>query len=178
LTKFGLDPAKLREDGLFQLYDSLAVQTGGLNPVDQEAMMAKSLKISDLSISAAQSIKKEREGGIPKDEKLWVHVDDNTAILTRYNSEMNVFDYWRTRVAPFNRRLQNITFYSILKGMVSETFSSQFETINDGIIDFKCEDREGEVTQYVRIRKMRGKKFDSRWQRLNISETSEVTVVP
>ena len=177
LTKFGLDPAKLREDGLFQLLDSLAVQTGGLNPVDQEDPIAKSLKIPDLSISAAQSIKKEREEGIPEDAKLWVHVDDNTAIMTRYNPEINVLDYWRTRIVPFSRPYQSITFCSILNGTVSQTFSSQFETINDGIIDFKCEDREGEVTHYARVRKMRGVKFNSRWQRLKISETGEVTVV-
>jgi KaiC/GvpD/RAD55 family RecA-like ATPase len=125
-----------------------------------------------------RNVKQDREERIPEEEKLWVHVGDNTAILTRYNPEMSVFDYWRTRVAPFNRPLQNITLYSILKGMVSETFSSQFETINDEIIDFKCEDREGEVAQYFRIRRMRGKKFNSRWQRLSISETNEVTVVP
>lgn len=177
LAKFGLDPAKLRGDGLFHLLDSLSVQMGGLNPVGDDPI-AKLLKIPDLSISAAQSVKKWREEGISEDEKLWVHVDDNTAIMTRYNPEINVFDYWRTRIIPFSRPFQSIFFHSILNGMVSETFRSQFETINDGIIDFKCEDREGEVAHYVRVRRMRGKKFNSRWQRLNISESGEATVVP
>jgi len=177
LRKFGLDLTKLQGDGVFQILDSLAVQMGGLNPVDQEEPAAKTLKIPDLSISLAQDIKKKREEGISEDEKWWVHIDDNTGIITRYNSEMNVLDYWRTRLIAFSRPIQNITVYSILKGTVSESFLSQFETINDGIIDFKCEDKEGEVAQLVRVRRMHGKKFNSRWQRLNVSGTGEITAV-
>ena len=89
----------------------------------------------------------------------------------------HVLDFWRTRHFPSSRLFQEITFYSILKGTVSETFLSQLETISDGIIDFKCEDKEGELAQLVRVRRMRGKKFNSRWQRLNVSETGEVTIV-
>lgn len=37
-------------------------------------------------------------------------------------------------------------------------FLSQLATIIDGIIDFKCEDKEGELAQFVRVRRMRGKK--------------------
>ena len=177
LRKFGLDLTKLQGDGLFQILDSLAVQTGGLNPIGQEDPIAKSLKIPDLSISAAQFIRKGREEGIPEEEKWWVHVDDNTAIITRYNSENTVLDFWRTRHFPFSRLLQETTIYSILKGTVSETFLSQLEAISDGIIDFKCEDKEGEVVQLFRVRRMRGRRFNSRWQRLNVSETGEVTVV-
>jgi KaiC/GvpD/RAD55 family RecA-like ATPase len=177
LRKFGLDLTKLQGEGVFQILDSLAVQTGGLNPVGQEDPIAKSLKIPDLSISAAESIRKGREEGVPEDEKWWVHVDDNTAIITRYNPENNVLDFWRTRYFPNARLTKEITIYSVLKRMVSESFLSQLESITDGIIDFKCEDKEGEVTQFFRVRRMRGRKFDSRWQRLNLSETGEVTVV-
>jgi KaiC/GvpD/RAD55 family RecA-like ATPase len=177
LKRLGLDLTKLQGDGLFLLLDSLTVQMGGLNPVSQEDAIAKSLKIPDLSISIAQDVKKERETGVPEEEKWWVHVDDNTAILTRYNPEINVLDYWRTRHIPFSREYQCIYLYSILKGTVSETFLSQFETIHDGIIDFKCDDKGGEVAQLVRVRRMHGKKFNSRWQCLNVPETGEVTVV-
>jgi KaiC/GvpD/RAD55 family RecA-like ATPase len=174
LKKLGLDITKLSDDGLFLMLDSLAVQTGGLNPVGQEDPIAQSLKIPNLSIASSVAIKKLREG-IPEGQKQRVHIDDNTAILTRYNSESNVLDYWRTRVVPFDFE-KNITFLSILNGTVSESFRAQFETINDGIVDLKPEDREGEVTQLLRVRRMRGKRFDSRWQRLNVSETGEVTL--
>jgi len=175
LKKLGLDPTKLNDDGMFRMLDSLAVQTGGLNPVGQEDPIAQSLKIPDLSITASVAIKKEREE-IPEDQKHWAHIDDNTAILTRHNSENNVLDYWRTKVIPFDRPKKNITFYSILNGTVSESFRAQFETINDGIVDLKREDKEGEVAQLLRVRRMRTKRFDSRWQRLNVSETGEVTL--
>ena len=178
LRKFGLDLTSLQRDGFFEIVDSLAVQTGGLNPVDEKDPVAKSLKIQDLSIAAAQEIRKERAEGIPEADKWWVHVDDNTAIMTRYNPENTMIDFWRTRHIPLTRVAQNVMVFSILNGTVSENFRAQFETIHDGIIDFKREDRGGDVAQLVRVRKMRGKKIDSRWQRLDLKETGEVSLVP
>ena len=178
MRKFGLDPTKLEAEGKFRLVDSFAVQTGGLNPVDQNDPAAKSLKVPELSIAAAEAIRKERRDGIPDVDKGWVHVDDNTGIMTRYNPENNLLDYWRTRHIPLTRLAQNLMVFSILNGTVSENFRAQFETINDGIIDFKRQDREGEVAQLVRVRRIRGKKFDPRWQQLNVSEIGEVTLVP
>jgi len=177
LRRFGLDLTRLQGDGVFHLQDSLTVQMGGLIPVTERDGIEKSLKIPDLSIMGTSFIKKEIEEGVPENKKWWVHVDDNTAIMTRYNTENTVLDFWRTRIIPLWRPYQNITLYSILKGTVSESFHSQFESINDGIIDFKCEDKQGEVVQLVRVRRMHRNKFDSRWQRLNVSENGEVTIV-
>ena len=178
LGQFGLDLTKLRDHGMFQIMDSFAVQTGGLNPIGQEYPVAKSLKVPDLSIAAAQEIRKEREEGVPEEETWWVHVDDNTGIMTRYNSDVNLLDFWRTRHVPLTRLAQNIMVFSILNGTVSENFRAQFETINDGIIDFKREEREGEVAQLIRVRRLRGRRFESRWQRLNVTETGEVMLTP
>jgi KaiC/GvpD/RAD55 family RecA-like ATPase len=176
LTKFGLDIAKFQRDGVFRILDSFSVQTGGLSPISLNDPIARSLKIPDLSISSAQEIKKEREEGIPEEDQRWIHIDDNTAIITRYNPENAVLDFWRTRHFPFTRLTQEVTFFSMLAGTVTEPFLSQVETIVDAIIDFKTEEKEGEVGQLVRIRRMRGKRFNSRWQRLNVSVTGEVTV--
>ncbi len=176
LTNLGLDLARLQGDGQFQMLDSLAVQLGGLAPVEKEKPIAGSLKISDLSISASQAIKKEREEGVREEQKRWLHIDDNTAIMTLYNPETIVFDYWRTRIVPFSRPQENIILHSILNGTVSDTFRTQFESINDGIFDFKCEEKEGEVEHLVRVRIMRGKKVNSRWHRLNMAENGEVTL--
>ncbi len=171
LTNLGLDLHKLQKDGIFKILDSFAVQTG-LSPVEQEDPIARSLKIPDLSIAAAQAFKR----GYSEEEKHWLHIDDNTAILTRYNPETAIFDYWRTRMVPASRTVGEIMLYSILRGTVSDMFRSQFESINDGIIDFRCEEKEREIEHFIRVRVMRGKRFNSRWQRLNIVENGEVTL--
>jgi KaiC/GvpD/RAD55 family RecA-like ATPase len=178
LTKFGLDLTKLRAADKFQIVDSFAVQTGGLNRVDQNDPIAKSLKVPELSIAAAEAIRKERSEGIPDADKGWVHVDDNTGIMTRYNPENTLLDFWRTRHIPITRVAHNIMVFSILNGTTSENFRAQFETLSDGIIDLRREDREGEVAQLFRVRKLRGKKVESRWQQLLVSETGEVTIPP
>lgn len=74
------------------------------------------------------------------------------------------------------RNDEGIMLLSILRGTVSDTFLNQFESMSDGIIDFKAEENAGEIEQLVRVRLMRRRKFKSRWQRLNLADTGEVTL--
>ena len=46
----------------------------------------------------------------------------------------------------------------------------------DGIVDFKLEEAEGEMVNFMRIRRMREIGFQSRWHRLKLDENFEVTL--
>ncbi|MGA8904098.1 MAG: ATPase domain-containing protein [Candidatus Bathyarchaeia archaeon] len=176
LTTLGTNLGTLENSGLFTLIDSYTLQMGGLVPIEQgRDTRTHSLKVADVSIAEAKDFHARPE--LPAEEKRWLHVDDNTAILTRHNTEPAVFDFFRNRVCYMNRNHEHIVLFSILRGTVSDTFLSQFESISDGIIDFKAEENAGEVEQLVRVRIMRRKKFMSRWQRLNLTDTGEVTLI-
>jgi hypothetical protein len=58
-----------------------------------------------------------------------------------------------------------------VKGVRTEGFYKQFESLCDGILDFKTEEREGQIEQLVRVRLIRRK---SHWRKLKVLNTGEV----
>jgi KaiC/GvpD/RAD55 family RecA-like ATPase len=167
------DISKLEEADVLRVIDSYTLQTGLSEAKGGEELRAgRTLKLSEWSISTAQDIKR----GIPEEDKRRVHIDDNTGVLLQYNDEKQLIDHWRTRMIPYVRARGNILFSSVLSGVASPSFHKQFEFICDGIIDFKSEETQGELRQFVRVSALRGKKYDSKWQRLELLDNGEVTL--
>lgn len=179
LERFELNVKRLEQDGSFRILDSYTGQTGlgypeagTITPREQEQAVRQSVKLSDWSISMAREIK----AGILEENKKRLHIDDNTGVLLQYNEEKVMIDLWRTRVIPFIRACEVVALNSLVKGVASDTFHRQFESLCDGIIDFRSEEREDTIRHYVRVRGLRGKAYDSRWQRLQLFDNGEVKV--
>lgn len=114
--------------------------------------------------------------GIPEEDKRWVHIDDNTGVLLRYNSETALIDNYRTRIIPMKEALEIVGFYSILKGIASEGFYNQYEALFDGIMEFKSDEKtNGAIEHFVRVKALRGRPHDSKWHRLEVAQNIEVT---
>jgi len=177
LAGFGLDVKKLEDEHIFEVIDSYTAQTGLGTPEKGTASVASgSLKLSDWSIRTAQAIK----SGYPEEGKRWLHIDDNTSILNKYNSENAIIEYWRTRNIPEARVSEDVTLHSLLTGSTSDTFRNQFESLHDGIIDFKTEEkgrrRRRRLEHFVSARILRGRRYSSRWRRLKLLRNGEVAL--
>jgi len=176
-ARFGLDGKKLKTDGVFELIDSYTVQTGLAEPeklrnVSTEYALIESLKLPDWSISYSQAIK----AGISDKEKRWLHIDDDATVLTKYNSENAIIEFTRTRGLPITRSTETIVISALLKGVASDAFHRQQEALFDGIVELKSQEKEGEIQQGLRVRAIRGKKFDSKWHTLKLQDTGEITL--
>ena len=117
------------------------------------------------------------KAGIPEEEKDWIHLDDNSTIFLQYNDEASFLDIWRTVHLPGTRATRRAHFLAFAKGVASPTFYSKFEAICDGIIDVKSQEEGDKIENYIRIRVLRGKTFDSRWHRLEVMKNGEVRLV-
>lgn len=168
------DLNEMQRTNALRIIDSYMLQTGLAEAKEAEELTVRqTLKLSEWSISTARELKK----GVLEEDKQRVHIDDNTGVLLQYNEEKQFIDHWRTRMIPVIRARENILFNSILTGVASAGFYKQFEFLCDGIIDFKSEDKGDEIEQYVRVSAMRGKKYDSKWQKLQLLDTGEVKLV-
>ena len=177
-ARFGLDGRKLKNDGVFELIDSYTVQTGlglpeKLQNVPTDYALIESLKLPDWSISYAQAVKT----GFAEQEKRWLHIDDDTTVLTKYNSENTCLEFCRTRGLPDIRASESVTFNSLLKGVASDAYYRQVESLCDGIIELKTQDKQGEIENLLRMRALRGRKFDSKWHALKLHDSGEVSLM-
>jgi len=173
-ANLGLDVKKLEEDDKLRILDSYTIQTGLGAPkkTSKSKIPVQPLKLSESSIEFAQQIKE----GIPEVDKGWLHIDDNWGIMLQYNDEKAILNFSRTRMALWVSARESTFIIPITTGIASESFYKQYLAVNDGIIDFRSEEKSGQVEHFVRVRLMRRKKHDSRWHKLQILDNGEVAL--
>jgi len=189
LSSLGVDARKLEKGGLLSIWDAYTAtvefeskgntaeeqgkgRRGGWGePVDRKSDPSRPLNVEE---GAKHWIKAGTEG-FKDEEKGWLHIDDNTATFLQYNDEKTFVKFWRLGALPYGIRARECPhFLGFVKGLASDAFYTQFESVCDGIIDLKAQEEGGRVEQYIRIRMLRGKTFDSRWHRIQLASNGEV----
>jgi len=167
----------METDYIFRILDSYTVQTGlgapdmPMHKTPQQAM-AESVKLSNWSIADAQTMKAPMEN-----DMRWLHMDDNVSALGSYNDEKTILNYWRTRIIPAARRLETAFVNALLVKVHSDAFYSQFESLCDGIFDFRSREDGTRLLQEARVRVIRGKPCDTRWRQLELKDNGEVKII-
>src|SRR5215470_17683824 len=87
-----------------------------------------------------------------------------------------MIDMWRTRFLPYARARELAMIHSFVRGVASDTFYRNFEALCDGIFDLRSLEEEGSIQHYARARTMRGTVSDTRWRRLQLSNTGRVQI--
>lgn len=181
-SKLGVDAKKLEEEGLLRFWDSYS------RTVDYEAAMKdkrsaelnswKSTRDKPFDLKkTTEAVKKEMKAGYPDQEKRWLHIDDNTAIMLQYVDYEEFVDMWRTGGVTYIRARETPHFLAFVKGVASDAFYIKYEALCDGIIDVVAKEEGGRIENYIRIRMLRGKVFDSRWHRIVLGSNGEVRLV-
>ena len=176
-ANLGLNVKKLEDDNTLRIVDSYSLTTLLKRSKEAEKSgivqsMERSLNLNDWTKDNFDFVKEE----IPEIEKNRLHIDDDTSVLVSYNDEKTFIDHWRTSAIPWARIFGWAMLHSSVTGAYSENFYRQFESICDGIIDFRSREENGMIEHYVRWRATRGKPLDSRWRRLRLSDDGEVTL--
>jgi KaiC/GvpD/RAD55 family RecA-like ATPase len=178
LQTLGADLKKMEKEDKFRLIDSYTSLTG--LPIQPEpgtwgaGRLPTSLNDPSYLEKTAANIVTVIKEGVPETDKKWLRIDDNTSIFNRYFKEQDVLNIFQTHIFQLTRLLDVSAFHSVVAGVWSDSFYKQFETQSDGVIDFKTEEEEGQLENYVRVRSIRGKSCDSRWRHLHLSATGEV----
>lgn len=169
LQNQGVDANKLERTDALRIIDDYTAQVGLLGK--SGPTRETSLKVGDWSILATQKLKSAGQ-----EDKRRLHIDDNTSVLSRYNKENEIIDYWRTRLIPISRTLEQVMIHSLVTGVHSEAFYNQLESWHDGIIDVKNEEREGRLEHFLRVRMARGSDYDSKWHPLKLLDNGEISL--
>ncbi|HKT22065.1 MAG TPA: adenylate/guanylate cyclase domain-containing protein, partial [Nitrososphaerales archaeon] len=170
----GLDVKSLEDRDLLRFIDSFSVQVG-VNQADipkgADAFKTSSVRIEDWAEAAGAQIAQE----IDDSERQRVHIDDHTAVLARYNREDDIIDYWRTRIIPLYKERQGVLINAVVLCVASDSCYRQHESLADMIVDCRSREEDGVVEHYIRVRTLRGKSADTRWQHVKVVD-GEVTL--
>ena len=183
LVGLGLNIGELEERDSFRMMDSYTRMTVGQDVLEKTKKTREvahfyepyegSLDLKDWETAVKNDVKDHLSSrSIIKNRAL--HIDDNNSVLLQYNSEKAFIDFWRTYIVP-SAKISEFTFlHSILTGVHTEGFYRQFESLCDGIIDFKSPEEQGQLEHYIRVRSIHGRLANSSWRRLHLQNNGEV----
>lgn len=181
-SKLGVDAEKMEKEGLLSFWDSYtptveyAAAMKDKHGAELNVWKSSPDKPFDLNKSREYFMEKAKTGW-SEQEKRWLHLDDNTAIMLQYVDEEEFVDRWRTALPIGIRARETPHFLAFVKRAASDVFYTKFEALCDGIIDVKAQEEGGRIENYIRVRTLRGKKFDSSWHSIQISSDGLVSLV-
>jgi hypothetical protein len=182
LSRLGIDAHKFERDGLLSIWDSYTETVEFEERFEDKEKEKPGWKFSpgkplDM-LEGAKHWRERGKTGFSENDKYWLHIDDNTAIFLQYNDENTMIDNWRTGALPYGIRARKCPhFLAFVKGAASDAFYTKFEALCDGIIDLKAQEEGNQIENYIRIRMLRGRTFNSHWHRLQLDRSGEVKLV-
>lgn len=179
LGRLGLDPEKLEDQGLLRITD-LYTNTTILTPQKRRFIP---ISFPQTGIDAKQWMLKVQRGyserikkGLPKAEKRWLLINENSYATRRYLSDEFLDDFALTAYRPWFRAREMLVISSGPRGIMTESQLRRWEARNDGVIDFAAREVNGKLVQSVRVRKMRGVACNSDWHALGMNDNGEVSL--
>ena len=189
-TRLGADIPSLVKTGRLFFYDyySAGLTGGSLPSIPQHGFFenfeggrrVSSLKIADLSI---QWLKDSKYGYEPEDvvEK-WppgaLAIAESASQMLRFNDESAFVEYAISRVNPNERKANRINVTGFVRGVHSESFYRRIEDATDGVVDIRVSEKKGEPKNLLRVRSLKGKRYDARWHEITIGADGEATLKP
>ncbi len=172
LKRRGLDVERLESEGKLRVFDWY---TATLGQKSKERFAYDSLKVAELSIWFS----KFRTGGTDVLYPLspeWLRIYDNVSSLARFNDDKSWVEFWLSRVIPSASLRKSSGIGGFIRKAHGDWVYNTLEAASDGVIDFKVAEVDDQLTNFIRIRFMRGVPVDSTWHRLMIGENFEVTL--
>lgn len=173
LKDMGVDVQRFEAQGSFRIMDTYTPTTPlkGREEGRPEPMLSGSVPDAG---RWEKVIRGRLEDGFEEDEKRWLHIDDNEAVLLQFSDEEYVVNGWRTALVPMAKARELLMVNALLTGVASDRFYRKREAAADAIVDVKSIEEGRRLQHYVRVRALRGAKFDSSWRKIELFEPSRV----
>ena len=173
LKGMGVAVEKFEERGLFRIMDTYTPTT----PLAPRREGRAEPLLSGMAPNVnrwERTIRERLRRGFGEEEKNWLHIDDNEAILLQFNDEEYVAKGWRTTFVPMAKARELLVLHALVTGVASDSFYRKKENTADAIVDIKTQEEGRKLETYIRLRALRGATFDSRWRRIELDGTGRV----
>ena len=137
LTDMGLELEKYERNGTYTIMDNNSPTTPARETHRGRADSLHSGKVPDAQ-GWAEAIRAKMQRGFEKEEKRWLHVDDNEAVLLQFSDEDYVVNGYRTTFVPMTKARDLLVLHALVTGVASESFYRKRESLVDAVIDVKA----------------------------------------
>lgn len=175
LRQMGVEVEKFEREGSFRVMDSYTPTTPLTGPMEGRREPLLSGKTPDIP-QWIGAIQEKMKTGFEEEERRWLHIDDNETVLLQFSDEESIMDGWRTTFVPMAKSRELLILHSLATGIASESFYRKTEAMADVVIDVTTREAGGRLENYIRLRALRGAKFDSRWHRVELLSSGEVAL--
>ena len=186
LANLGVVPSKTGEFTVDDWYsatftggrlESAAQHSGSLFEPIEGGSRVRSLKVADLSLQWLKETKgKLSPDVIGEDPPGTLIVAESISPLLRFNDEKAYLEWVENRLDPGLRRSKYITLQGIVRGIHSEVFYKRMENAADGVIEVRVLERDEQAKNLLRIRGLKGKRYDARWHAIEIKPNGEALI--
>ena len=173
LKGMGVDVEKHERTGSFRVMDTYTPTT----PLKESAGGRVEPLLSGKKPDArgwAEVIRTKMQRGFEEEERRWLHIDDNEAVILQFSDEDYVVDGYRTTFVPMTKARDLLVLHALVTGVASESFYRKRESMVDAVIDIRAVEEGRKLEHYIRLRALRGAKFDSSWRRIELFESNRV----
>jgi KaiC/GvpD/RAD55 family RecA-like ATPase len=158
--------------------ESSGGRTGPLFEAIEGGVRLRSLKVADLSVEWLKQTKGEID--YSDDERTppgSLVVAESISPSLRFNDEKAYLEWVETRVAPTSRKSGWISLVGIVRGVHSDFFYKRLENALDGVIEVRVLERDDEAKNFLRIRGLKGKRYDAHWHEIQIKPNGEAILI-
>jgi KaiC/GvpD/RAD55 family RecA-like ATPase len=173
LREMGVHVESYEAKGIFRIMDTYTPTTPLVESGEGRAEPLLSGQIPDAQ-KWADTIRQKMKAGFEEEEKRWLHIDDNEAVLLQFSDEEYIVNGWRTTFVPMAKARGLLILHALVTGVASDSFYRKREALADAVIDFKAVEEGRKLEHYVRIRSLRGVKSDSSWRRIELFGNNRV----
>jgi adenylate cyclase len=175
LERMGVEVEEIEREGLFRVMDSYTPTTPLASPTEGIRESLISGRTPDAG-QWARAIQDKMKTGFEEEEKRWLHIDDNESVLLEFSDEESIMNGWRTTFVPMAKARELLIMHALVKGVASDSFYRKTEAMADAVIDISAKEEGGRLENYVRLRVLRGMRFDSGWHRIELTSSGDVAV--
>jgi KaiC/GvpD/RAD55 family RecA-like ATPase len=173
LREMGIEVERHEEKGHFRIMDSYSPTTPLVTPAEGRPEPLLSGSVPDAG-KWTQAIREKMVQGFEEGERRWLHVDDNEAVLLQFSDEEYIINGYRTTFVPMAKARELLVLHALLTGVASESFYRKRESMVDAVIEIKAVEEGRKLEHYIRLKALRGSKFDSSWRRIELFARNRV----
>jgi KaiC/GvpD/RAD55 family RecA-like ATPase len=173
LKEMGVDVERCEARGIFRIMDTYTPTTPLAESREGRLEPLLSGRVPDAG-KWADAIRQKMKSGFEEDERKWLHIDDNEAVLLQFSNEEYIVDGWRTTFVPMAKARELLILHALVTGVATDSFYRKREALADAVIDFRAVEEGRKLEHYIRIRTLRGVRFDSSWRRIELFGNNRV----